>query len=83
MAKNGTVAYVHKLPLCDFCKERGINRPAEYDFKTRMGPWANGCEHHWITQKAFTELGVGKGQKLEVRRDIVSAVKPVSGGEPK
>lgn len=42
---------------CDFCKA-----PAEYDGKTRFGPWAYMCE------KCFREygsgLGVGRGQHL-------------------
>lgn len=83
MAENGTIAFVNKLPLCDFCKDKGINRPAEYDFKTRLGPWANGCEVHYRRYQLHTELGIGKGQKLEVSRDIVSPVRPVSGGEPR
>lgn len=68
MANNGTVAYVSKLPLCDFCKQNGINRPAEYDFKTDQGPWANGCELHHKKYRLHDTLGTGKGQKLEVRK---------------
>jgi hypothetical protein len=51
-------AKVNTMPACDFhdaCQ-------AQYDFKTSMGPWANGC------QIAFDEnggrLGTGRGQKL-------------------
>ena len=51
-------ARVNTMPRCDF--HDGCQ--AEYDFKTSMGPWANGC------QAAFDEnggkLGTGRGQKL-------------------
>ena len=67
MAENGTVAFVPRLPHCDFCKMKGINRPAEYDFKTSDGPWANGCENHYLKNRFFPELGLGKGQMLKVR----------------
>ncbi len=50
---------------CDFCE-----KPALYDFKTKMGPWANGCKDHYRRYRAFKELGVGKGQSLDTE-DIV------------
>ncbi len=46
--------------LCDF----NCSKKAEYDFKTKTGPWANGCEAHWIANRFYQELGTGKGQKL-------------------
>jgi hypothetical protein len=63
------VATVSKLPPCNF---RGdliapCSTPeAHYDFKTVHGPWANGCETHYQLQRAFSTLGLGKGQRLVV-----------------
>lgn len=42
---------------CDFCNEE-----AEYDGKTRMGPWAAMC-HECLWQYGIG-LGLGKGQRL-------------------
>ena len=47
------------IPNCDFC-----DMEAEYDFKTRNGPWAYGCRIHWVKWRFFPNLGTGKGQKL-------------------
>ena len=67
MAKNGTVAYVTALPECDIHKMNGVpGVPAEFDFKTTSGPWANGCEACWKDHRAYRELGIGKGQRLVV-----------------
>ena len=85
MAKNGTIAYVKEAPLCDFCKQGGVERKALYDFKTSWGPWANGCEVHYRTNRLHTELGIGYGQKFvvgeppntsqrEVRQSIMAAI---------
>lgn len=38
---------------------------AEYDFRTRVGYWANGCKDHWEKHRMYEDLGIGKGQKLE------------------
>lgn len=51
---------VVSLPNCDF----ECNDFASYDFKTKFGPWANGCNRHWIENRAFPTLGTGKGQRL-------------------
>jgi hypothetical protein len=59
-----TEVILTQVKLCDFCKIRGIQSPAEYDFKTRGGPWANACEKHYDQHKAYPTLGLGKGQKL-------------------
>jgi hypothetical protein len=74
MAKNGTIAYVTGLPTCQICKflpddvdSAEPPRTAEYDFKTQEGPWAYGCEPHYKALRLYSELGTGKGQKLEVR----------------
>lgn len=38
------------LPDCDLCGiEMGVKRPGLYDGKTKLGPWANMCEEHLIT----------------------------------
>jgi hypothetical protein len=46
---------------CDFCKAE-----AQYDGKTKMGPWAYMCETHF--QMYGIGLGPGRGQKLLYRR---------------
>jgi hypothetical protein len=53
MGERVTVA---RLPKCDFCAE-----PAQYDGKTRMGPWANLCPNHFVDYG--TGLGTGRGQR--------------------
>lgn len=58
-----TIAKVTKLPACDFAP---CAAPAEYDFKTWMGPWAFGCSEHYMHERKYMDLGLGKGQKLEV-----------------
>lgn len=40
------VVQVQELPDCDLCSQEGVTRKAEYDTKTRMGPWANLCLEH-------------------------------------
>lgn len=61
MSDSVTVA---ALPTCDFCDVR--TTPAEYDFRTLFGPWANGCEEHYLMHRLHDDLGTGKGQKLVV-----------------
>jgi hypothetical protein len=56
-AKQGEVCLVTEIPKCDFCSDRG-----PYDFKTRMGPWAHGCNAHWREFRANPGFGVGKAQ---------------------
>lgn len=69
MAKNGTEAYVSKLPMCDIHKyDKGVdNIIAIYDAKTKRGPWANMCQECFDENAMFTELGTGKGQHLFVK----------------
>lgn len=77
MAENGTVAYITeadaKTRVCDICKyigttsERESPALAKYDLKTKDGRWANVCENHRKTHAMFDTLGIGKGQRLEVR----------------
>lgn len=67
MAKNGTVAYVAKLPDCDICKfDNDAVSPAAYDGRTKSGHWAFMCEEHFDLHGVG--VGLGKGQKLEVEK---------------
>jgi hypothetical protein len=52
------------IPRCDFCGEDGKTIPAEYDFRTSFGFWANGCERHYRAYRGDRELGTGKGQRI-------------------
>jgi len=54
---------VVEYPRCDFCPV-GVEGTARYDFKTKMGPWANGCLYHYIQHRMYPDLGTGKGQSL-------------------
>lgn len=77
MAENGTIAYVDIKPVCDIHKMNGNpDIEAEYDFKTYKGPWAYGCESCWKDNRAYNELGTGKGQKL-----MLAADHPAASGE--
>jgi len=68
--ERGKVVVVPNLPLCDFCKEPPAHGP--YDFKTRMGPWAHGCELHWTVYAMHPGvLGVGIAQ-LWITQDQVT-----------
>ncbi len=58
-----TQVKVAVLPNCDLCSARGDKRPAEYDAKTQMGPWAYLCELHFA-QVGPGQLGTGYGQRL-------------------
>lgn len=77
--------YVTTMPKCDFCKQSGVTREAKYDFRTQWGPWANGCEIHYLNNRAHTELGTGHGQRLvlgeepertddDIRADLAAAI---------
>ncbi len=61
----GQEVIVERLPKCDFCES-----DANYDAKTRPGPWANLCEMCWKQYAASTLLGIGIGQRLVLGRDI-------------
>jgi hypothetical protein len=67
--KPGEVVVVSQIPSCDFCYDERTLGP--YDFATRMGPWAHGCEEHWRLYRAAPRLGVGVGQ-LWITADQVS-----------
>lgn len=53
-------AKVESLPECDFCGETAL-----YDAATVFGPWAFMCQSCFDT-KSTRQLGLGKGQRLEV-----------------
>lgn len=67
-----TVAVLPTLPTCDICRAdisaRRI-RPARYDAKTAMGPWAFMCEAHYLIYRAHGQLGLGLGQALETEEE--------------
>jgi len=68
MAKEGTVAVVATMPMCDICKLNGDDTvPAQYDGATKSGSWANMCVTHFTLHGVG--LGVGKGQKLVLEAD--------------
>jgi hypothetical protein len=74
VVKNATIAFVLSIPKCDFNK--AANTPehddceadAQYDFLTKFGSWAYGCEAHWKKYRQHDELGIGSGQKLELKK---------------
>ena len=69
MAKEGTVAYVATMPMCDICTVNGDPTvPAQYDAKTTEGPWANLCITHFRLYGPG-KLGTGLGQKLVLEQD--------------
>ncbi|MEO0126303.1 MAG: hypothetical protein ABIL44_00965 [candidate division WOR-3 bacterium] len=60
---------VDSLPVCDFCKKR----PAKYDGRTNLGPWAYMCKTCF---KVYgVGIGLGKGQKLVLKIDNSNEVK--------
>lgn len=67
--KQGEIVIVGSIPGCNFCQD-GTAGP--FDFKTKMGPWANGCERHYLTYRAATGLGVGKAQRWITQDQVAS-----------
>ena len=56
---------VSALPKCDFCKFYDFAVvDAQYDGKTRQGPWGYMCEKHFKSEGLG--LGTGVGQRLVV-----------------
>jgi hypothetical protein len=54
------------IPPCDFCSTMGVDKPCEYDAKTKFGgSWAWMCAEHWVEHRVTEELGLGLGQKIE------------------
>ena len=60
---SATEVVVSELPDCDICPAGR----AQYDGRTKMGPWANMCESCF--KKYGVGLGYGHGQKLIVSQD--------------
>lgn len=62
-----TVAHVGELPDCDVCQRDGVTAPAAYDAALNVPnrPWAFMCVD-CFTSHGIGELGLGKGQRLEV-----------------
>jgi hypothetical protein len=58
----GKVKIVAHVPDCVFCDQHGERTAGPFDFATRMGPWASGCENHYKLYRASEGLGVGKAQ---------------------
>lgn len=56
-----TSVKVEAKPDCDLC---GNGTKADYDAKTKLGPWANMCQAHY--DELGVGLGLGLGQKFEV-----------------
>ena len=56
---NLTEAHITTPKRCDFCGAEAL-----YDFKTQMGPWANGCQEDYEAYRLYQNLGTGMGQKL-------------------
>jgi hypothetical protein len=69
--------YVSRIPECDFCAKEGKHVPARYDAATNLGPWANMCDDHFMVYARYG-LGLGKGQRLILRKD-----KDDKGAKPK
>ena len=63
--EKGEAIMVGRLPECDFCGNQ-----AEYDAKTIYGPWATMCEACWTRKAQSKLLGMGKGQRLVLARDL-------------
>ena len=52
---------VLELAICDF----DCDKKAQYDGRTKLGPWAYMCQEHF--EQHSVGLGLGKGQKLVLR----------------
>lgn len=63
-------AKVNTMPDCDFAEYDDDECKGEdrFDFKTQMGPWANGCNLHYERYRLYMDLGTGKGQRLVLNR---------------
>lgn len=59
----GTTVTVSSLPNCDVCSQAGRQVPAEFDAKTKFGPWAYLCRKHFQAVGPG-RLGTGYGQRL-------------------
>ena len=57
------VILVANVPACNFCVKP---TPGPYDFKTEMGPWANGARHY--SQSQVRRAGRRQGPTLDHAR---------------
>lgn len=62
--KDGSTVFVDDIPECDIC-----GHPAEYDAKTKQGPWGYLCATDFAIYGIG--LGLGVGQKLVLRTQEV------------
>jgi hypothetical protein len=77
--KRGEIVVVSEIPPCYFCND---GTPGPYDFRTAMGPWANGCESCWHQFAAAAILGEGYGQ-LWITADQVPPLEQQSERDPR
>lgn len=56
-ASSGNICVVDEIPKCDFC-----DMPGHWDFGTKFGPWAHGCNKHFVEHRRASGTGVGKAQ---------------------
>lgn len=68
MARQGTEAIMFRIPECDIHKyDKGkYDVPAEYDAKSKQGPWAYMCQE-CFDEVGPGQLGTGYGQKLVLK----------------
>ena len=70
---NHTKTVVSTIPNCDLCpnvSDSGhLKNKAVYDAKTCYGPWAYVCKTHFVECGCL--VGLGKGQKLVLREDLI------------
>lgn len=66
--EKGKCVVVERIPDCDFCMD---GTPGPYDFATKMGPWAHGCDEHWERYRVGP-LGVGSGQLWITKEDVTA-----------
>lgn len=76
MRLSDTETRVAEIPDCQF-PHPDDGALAEYDGKTRSGPWAYMCEDHFLLHG--TGLGVGRGQKLVLISGTEIDTVPVEG----
>lgn len=68
MARKGTTTVVEARPPCDLCRLQGKQVEAQFDAKTKMGPWAYMCLAHY--KVAGIQLGTGFGQRLFLAHEV-------------
>ena len=63
-----TETKLDRYPRCDLC-----GKPARYDFATTHGVWAYGCQTCYEQFRLYPDLGMGKGQKLVLKKQVRGA----------